>query len=103
MIPVARQNMNVRIYKKKAKRAKELLISDYGMKERDFAAVEKGDELGYELLGSHSGNDPLKGTPITITSDYWSSDTDVQCVVSILLEIMFWDVSHKQLCRRCAA
>lgn len=92
--------MNMRIYKKKAKRAREILTAEHGFRERDFDTIRKDDEAGYELFGHLTGSDPLKGTPVIFDRFFWSSEGELQCCINVLRECQYWDVSETALFRR---
>lgn len=55
--------MNRRIYKKRAKRARDVLLELGVFREGAFDAARRGDECGFDLFGIPEGADPLKGTP----------------------------------------
>ncbi|MEM7301890.1 MAG: hypothetical protein AAF468_12460 [Pseudomonadota bacterium] len=99
--------MNLRIYKKKAKRARQILQARYGFRDDEFYITRCREDV---TLDDFSGLDkgiagrgffaPLKGTPTAISGCYWTNDTDVQCCLWVLSECQFWDVSERTLNRR---
>jgi hypothetical protein len=91
---------NMRIYKKRAKRAREILTCEFGYRSNSFDTLKSDDEAGYELLGNIDGPEPLCGTPVVVEKDYWTEDCNIACCVEYVLDHLFWDVSHAQLNRR---
>lgn len=94
------RSRNRRIYKKQAKRAKHILMTKYGYRPEHFDVVRRDDELGYEMFGHRNAFEPLVGTPILVTHDYYTGEASVDCLLYVLSEIHYWGVSDKQLKRR---
>lgn len=94
--------MNRRIYKKKCKRAVEILIRDHKFKEGHFSPAD-GDEtldapgkfdrkhLDRYFSGTYSNYfTPLRGTMLFWTEDYYG-ESDYRGAHDILQEVLYWD------------
>ena len=103
--------MNRRIYKKKCKRAVELLSQNHGMPANCFeTSTDQDDDISSHqnvtwFKKTRSENElgiiaPLKGTPILVERDYYYGECDVNCVLDRLQQVQSWDISEKQADRR---
>lgn len=91
--------MNLRIYKKKAKLAREILIADHGFRPSDFWMPGLNNDDN-EICTSES-KDPVrdsiphrKGVPSYLPAklDYWGEANEPKCCIDMVHEVIWWDV-----------
>lgn len=104
--------MNLRQYKKRSKRARDILIADFGFNENDFWSPPKRQSGEHEMqtceivTGAVRGWIEWKaGTPAFLPSftDYWGEANDPRCCVDILNEVQFWAVCGDSFARKSIA
>ncbi len=106
--------MNLRQYKKKAKRARDLLISEYGFRESSFHYIRPRDRDEYSICVSEPmdahlldfGHSiyPLRGTPFHLPEpvDYYGEANDPRCCIDMLYHVIFWEACGNSIGRRSA-
>jgi len=111
-------SMSLRVYKKRAKEARDQLIAEGHAKPQHFYTCPKAryddnlvsssqDVIGKcERLGMF---DALYGTPLYLPEvfDYWGEANDPKCCVDVLNEIHFWEqngdrIWAEELAKRCS-
>lgn len=102
--------MNLRQYKKKAKRARDILVAEFGCKASDFWYPPKAKAGEYDLHTSENvkckdrfGNIPhLRGTPVYLPeiTDYWGEANEPHCCIDLEREVRWWEVCGDSFIRK---
>lgn len=102
--------MNLRQYKKKAKRARDILIAEFGCKASDFWYPPQGSEGEYDITTAEpvAGKDRFGciphryGVPIYLPeiTDYWGEANEGQCCIDLEREMRWWDVCGEAYAKR---
>ena len=100
--------MNVRQYKKAAKRYRDALIAEGHALPEHFYYPRKWDEEsifpGFDVEGCHPiwGITVKSGTPLYLpqATDYWGETCDPDCPIRVYQEITFWEVCGDSCARK---
>lgn len=100
--------MSMRQYKKRAKRARDLLIQEFGYRPSDFWYPKRSDEFSLSTSEPVDGAHPIwgitlsNGIPIFLPElfDYWGEANDPQCCVDVFRENHWWHVCDDSYARK---
>lgn len=100
--------MNLRQYKKRAKRARDLLIQEFGCRPSDFWYPKRWDEVSINTCEPVDGSHPIWGStlsygiPVFLPEPVnpWGEANDPECCVYAFREKHWWHVCGDSYARK---
>jgi len=100
--------MNLRQYKKKAKRVRDILISEFGCAPSDFWYPKDRREFDIVTMQDVDCKDRFDciphrlGVPVYLpgVTDYWGEANEPKCCIDLISEDMWWAVCGDSYIRK---